>query len=389
MKQINKRFLFVFSAMVLYFNASYAADTSQAKTVELSKINQLIKSLRDTLTTDQNKKTEIDQQLHKTEKNMQQIAARLNAINQDLTKQERALQNLQQRQHHSEQGIKKQQQFLTIQIRKTYELSRQQYGQHIFEQSPADIQRMMVYYRYLSTARIISMQGLNESLQQVLANQQRLNKEKQSLQQSLARHRQQREILQGAQQNRKALLNQINSKIQTHNQRLTQLIADKQALERLIKRLQAQARINQAVFPQGNTAFAKLQGRLPWPTQGRIEKRFGTHIDTSGLRYNGVLLSAPNGQAVQAIYPGKIVFADWLQGFGRLIIIDHGKGFMSLYGRNSQLYKKVGEIVRAGETVAAVGNNSGQEQTGLYFEIRHNGRPSNPETWCRFGSKKT
>lgn len=377
--------VFIIGTLLLAFQQGFAADTAQSKTAELSKLNQLIKGLRDALTSDQSQKTAVDQQLQQTEKNIQQVSSRLNAINKDIVKQAAILQTLQKKQQLSEQEIKQQQAILADQIRHTYQLGRNQQAQTIFEQPANDVSRMLMYYRYINDARLATMQSLNQSLQQVLANQQQLKRQKQALQPVLAQYQQQKDALKNAQQNKKILLTQLNTKIQTHNQRLSQLIANKQALEKLIKQLQM---TQQAQFPQGSTPLANLQGKLPWPTNGRVVKRYGTQIDTSGLRYNGVLLSAPKGQPVQAIYPGKVVFANWLQGFGNVIIIDHGKGYMTLYGRNNELNKKTGDFVKAGDVIASVGNNSGQEQTGLYFEIRHNGRPSNPETWCRAGAKK-
>lgn len=128
--------------------------------------------------------------------------------------------------------------------------------------------------------------------------------------------------------------------------------------------------------------FTALQGKLPWPTQGNIAIHFGALEDRSGLRYTGVLIKAPLGQSVHAIYPGRVVFANRLQGFGLLMIIDHGNGYMSLYGHNQKLYKKVGDIVQANEAIAAVGDTGRHVPAGLYFEIRHDSEPVNPQEWC-------
>lgn len=375
------RILFGFMLVCCCFSST-AADIPQAKTAELSKLNQLIKNIRDALSSDQGKKNQINQQLHAAEKSIQQISLRLQQINQDLAKQENMLAVMQNKQHSSEEKLQRQQALLAEQVRQAYYLNRQPTSQFTLGRTPGDMIRMQIYERRIAEAKIAVMHDLHLSLQQLLANQQRLRREKASLQQLLAQHQEQRNALKSTQQNKQELLTQINSKIQDRNARLAQLLANKQALENLIKKLRAQAQAARTRFPQTGAAFAKLQGKLPWPTKGRIVKRYGTQIDTSGLKYNGVLLSAPKGQAVQAVYPGKIVFANWLQGFGKMVIIDHGKGFMTLYGRNSVLYKNTGDMVRAGEVIAGVGNNSGQEQTGLYFEIRHNGRPSNPESWC-------
>ncbi|CAM4438575.1 MAG: Murein hydrolase activator EnvC [Legionellaceae bacterium] len=383
-----KKHLLVFLVIQSCLRFGYAADTQESKTIELGKINQLIKSLRSALSEDHSKKSLVDKQLQQTQKNIQDISARLNDINQDIQKQEETYQILQKKQYQSEQSVKKQQDLLTEQIRITYKLLYQQKNHFLWQEKPQDIQRMLIYYRYISDARMFAMTNLNQSLQHVRASQITLKNEKKKLQAMLAQQQQQRMTLESTQSNKKALLHKLNSKIESQHQRLTQLLANKEALEKLIKRLQEQSRLNQSFFPQGGIPFINLSGKLPWPTKGMIVKRFGSAIDISGLKTNGVLLSAPIGQAVQAIYPGKVVFADWLQGFGKLIILDHGKGFMTLYGRNSRLVKKTDDIVSAGDLIANVGNNSGQEQAGLYFEIRHNGRPMNPENWCRWNLPK-
>ena len=115
----------------------------------------------------------------------------------------------------------------------------------------------------------------------------------------------------------------------------------------------------------------------------RHSDRFGTRRKSGNLSWQGVLIGAPQGEAVHAISHGRIAFADWLRGFGLLLIIDHGDGFMSLYGRNQSLFKEVGDWVNAGELIAIVGESGGDDEGGLYFEIRHNGAPRNPGKWCR------
>ncbi len=131
-----------------------------------------------------------------------------------------------------------------------------------------------------------------------------------------------------------------------------------------------------------NAPFTDLQGKLHWPTQGEIVAHFGAELGDSKLKYNGVLIQAPAGQPVHAIYGGHVIFANWLHGLGLLLIVDHGNGYMSLYGHNAALYKKVGDSVKPEDLIAAVGNSGVPGPTGLYFEIRHNGQPINPEQWC-------
>jgi septal ring factor EnvC (AmiA/AmiB activator) len=127
--------------------------------------------------------------------------------------------------------------------------------------------------------------------------------------------------------------------------------------------------------------FAQLKGKLSWPVQGRIAGDYGQSRGAGPVKWNGVLLEAPAGTAVRAVYYGRVAFADWLQGLGLLVIVDHGGGYMSLYGHNASLLKESGDWVEPGESIAQVGDSGGQARPGLYFEIRLNGEPVNPNPW--------
>ena len=130
--------------------------------------------------------------------------------------------------------------------------------------------------------------------------------------------------------------------------------------------------------------FKQLKGQLSWPAKGKLTARFGGIRNNKGnLKWKGIVIQTQPGESIRAIAYGRVVFADWLRGFGMLLIIDHGKGYMSLYGHNEQLHKKLGDWVQAKEVIATSGNSGGQETTSLYFEIRYKGIPQNPNTWCK------
>ncbi|MBC7781683.1 MAG: peptidoglycan DD-metalloendopeptidase family protein, partial [Proteobacteria bacterium] len=129
-------------------------------------------------------------------------------------------------------------------------------------------------------------------------------------------------------------------------------------------------------------AFASMKGRLALPVAGQIANRFGQARADGGLEWRGITILARSGQEVRAVAPGRVVFADWLRGFGNLLIVDHGDGYMSLYGSNEALLRRVGDGVRSGDPVATVGATGGSAQSGLYFELRHQGRPFDPLGWA-------
>ena len=130
--------------------------------------------------------------------------------------------------------------------------------------------------------------------------------------------------------------------------------------------------------------FAKAKGKLPWPVDGRLVARYGTpRGGDARTKWDGVLIGASVGTQVRAVHGGRVVFADWLRGAGLLVILDHGNGYLSLYGHNQSLLRDAGDIVKAGDAIATVGTSGGQETAALYFAIRQQGRPSDPAQWCR------
>jgi septal ring factor EnvC (AmiA/AmiB activator) len=200
------------------------------------------------------------------------------------------------------------------------------------------------------------------------------------------------------QKKRQAVLARLSDRIKAQRREVSKLKRDEKRLARLIEglgrivakpkrpassRAQAPALRNERT-PDASLAadaFARLKGRLSLPTRGELANRFGTPRQEGGTTWKGVFIRAASGTEVKAIAPGRIVFADWLRGFGNLAIVDHGDGYLSVYGNNESLYKAVGQPVKAGEAIASVGNSGGNPETGLYFELRHLGQPLDPLKW--------
>jgi murein hydrolase activator len=184
----------------------------------------------------------------------------------------------------------------------------------------------------------------------------------------------------------------VSRQIEKQRREISTLKRDENRLARLIEQLSQMLsrprsrseRLRNERVPDASgdgTAFSQLKGRLNLPVRGELRNRFGSPREDSGLSWKGLFIAAPAGQEVKAIAAGRIVFADWLRGFGNLLIIDHGGGYMSLYGNNESLFKRVGEAAQGGETVAGVGNSGGNTNSGLYFEIRYQGKAFDPLGW--------
>jgi septal ring factor EnvC (AmiA/AmiB activator) len=370
------------SMMVLVVPISYAADNSKDMNKQLQAVNNQINDVQQTLSQDQVRQDKLEKELQKIEVTIGQLTENLHVLDKQISLQMTKLSLLQQQQTIYQQQLTEQQSALAAQMRAAYFMGQQNYFKLLLnQQNPADITRNMTYFKYLNQNRLTLISGLNNTLNQLLTNQQQITQQTKSLQQLRDQQRLQKQQLVRGQQARIQLLSRLNQQIDTNKQQLGALQSNKKNLQRLIEQLQREA--GQTQIASMPIPFAKLKGALPWPTRGPITLHYDTPIDNSDLTSNGIIIKAPEGQNVYAIYPGRVMFAGWLKGFGLLMIIDHGNGYMSLYGRNQSLFRKSGQDVNAGDLIAQVGETGGYAQSGLYFEIRYNGDPINPEQWCK------
>jgi septal ring factor EnvC (AmiA/AmiB activator) len=189
---------------------------------------------------------------------------------------------------------------------------------------------------------------------------------------------QQAELRQSQTQRQRTLI-KLQTELSDKETRLSALIADRKRLETLLAKVYEEINSQELNFALGE--FSKLKGRLPWPTKGRKLNAFGRKRSGSTIPWHGLEIAAKEGNDIIAIHHGQVVFSDYLRGHGLLLIIDHGSGFMSLYAHAKHLYKELGEWVEAGERVASVGTTGGRKEAALYFELRHNGKPTDPNPW--------
>jgi septal ring factor EnvC (AmiA/AmiB activator) len=263
----------------------------------------------------------------------------------------------------------------------------------------ADAARKLHYLTYVSrdAARMIDLH------RDGLAELARLRGESQGKARELAtieaRGHAEREVLLKERRERRRLLERIAGEIRSAKKRIQALVADEHRLARLVEEIgkllaarpgagyrRGDASVT-GVPEAGNAApagpFGALKGRLRLPVGGELVGRFGTQRSGGAASAKGVFIRAAEGEAVRAVAPGRVVYADWMRGFGNLLIVDHGDAFLSIYGNNESLLKQTGDAVTLGEPLATVGQSGGNEQTGLYFELRHLGRPFNPLNWVK------
>lgn len=371
-------------ALLAQTGASTAGPATdyQTKAAELEKLRTTIEALRTQLDEVHSQRDTLLAQLRDAERDIGALSLRLRERDAQLHVQNKKLSALQDAQRTRGAELAAQRGALAAQIRAAYITGRQEYLKILLnQQDPATVGRSLIYYDYFNRARARQIKTLNETLAELARLQQAVLTQTAAVEQLRATEQQEQRTLEQHQQTRNTLLAQLNSAIQDKDHALQTLLADERRLQELLPKLQ-RALAALGPGPGRRPDFARLKGKLPWPTSGPVVNAFGSPRMGGAMKWQGVLIGAPEGQDVTAVSQGRVVFADWLKGFGLLMIVEHGDGYMSLYGHNQSLTKRTGDWVEAGEVIASVGNSGGRASPGLYFEIRHQGEPADPLSWC-------
>ena len=374
-------------ALVLPSWAGAGQDTDtanyQTQSSELENLRSRIETLRRGLEGVQQQQGDLRTRLADAEQAIAALDTRLKEYDAQLQTHTRRLNELEAEQRRLQDDLDLQNTALGRQLRAAYILGKQDDLKVLLnQQDPARLGRHLAYYDYLNRARMRRIEHYSVNLQQLAAVTQSIGQQVATLETLQTAQRDERQLLELGRQTRAQLLIGLNSEISTKNEELTRLLEDERRLQALLPTLQQPAASRAPETGGDSTPFAALKGKLPWPSQGPLIARYGSPRLGGQLKWRGVLIQVAEGAAVRAIAAGRVVFADALRGFGLLVIIDHGGGYMSLYGHNRELHKKSGDGVEVGETIAAVGSNGAEESAGLYFEIRAHGEPNNPALWC-------
>ncbi len=359
---------------------------------KLEQLRKQIQTLRSELNSDQERKQDLQSQLRNTETRIGKVAALLKGLKRQLRRQKRDLKKLQKRRKKLRASLQIQRVNLAQQIRAAYVIGQQEYIKILLnQQDPAAVTRTLTYYDYFHRARLERIQSIDTKLADLLTVEQKIGRKTAKLEKNRAEQSSEKSRLEKNRGQRSEVLAKLNQQMKTKGKRLSLMLEDQRRLQRLLNRLADEPfdPTPRLLTEQGERkAFALLRGKLAWPSRGRLTNRYGSRRKVGRLKWQGLMIKAPEGTDVSAISHGRVAFSDWLRGFGLLTIIDHGDGYMSLYGGNQSLYKEVGDWVEAGEVIASVGNSGGNKDTALYFEIRHKGKPTNPLKWCRNKPKK-
>ncbi len=380
-KTVNKKYLSLIAFIItaFFFNSAVLAQNNATDTEkQLRELRTLINQLKNELKNVKGQKGNLEKQLQDSEVDIGDLLKKINTLKGQLNDQQTKLKSLQKERQQLQLARRQQQHLIKQDINAAYRMGRQSHLKQVLnQQDPATLSRQLRYYDYFLTARADNIQSYLHTIDEldrvepaIAYKETQLKISKQDLETRFTH-------LQSRQQERKQTLARLQKLITDKDSELLQQEQNSQRLAKLLQQLNnaiANLKIDSA------TPFPKRKGKLPWPVKGPVWRSFGTPR-IGQLKWDGMVIKANSGTQIKAVHHGRIVFADYLRGYGLLTIIDHGDGYLSLYGRNQTLLKDMGDWVSTGDIIATAGNTGGQQYISLYFEIRHKGKPSNPKRW--------
>ncbi|MCL4780922.1 MAG: peptidoglycan DD-metalloendopeptidase family protein [Gammaproteobacteria bacterium] len=367
--------------LLLVSQPSRAAGDAGKTEDELARVRQQIRTLEAQTRRDQARRKDLDRQLRDTEEEASRIRGQLGSTRRQLAIAGRKLAELNQQLEKTRTELERQRSNLAAQLQLVHisegdELLRVSLNQ----QDARLLGRHLTWLGYLARQRSELLGSVQASLETLERDRAAVERQQAELAELEGRRRQQLAELEKARGARAAVINDLDRQLKSGNRQLGRARSEAQALQKLLRDLERQIARNQqgpAVVP------GKPLGKGRWPVKGRLLADYGQVRAGGQLRWDGVLISAPAGSDVVAVRNGRVVYADWLPGLGQLLVIDHGGGWLSLYGHNQDLVHGVGKQVAAGEVIAHVGDTGGQPRPALYFEVRRNGKPQNPHQWVK------
>ena len=362
-------------------SAAYGQDRpeSRIKEQELEAVRAEISRLKQSMDARASERDRLTAELQAAEVRIAETRLQLRELERQRDFSEKRKRELEARLAELEDALEHEAEALSAQVRAAYVGGGEERLKLLLnQQDPAALGRLLAYYRYFSEFRGRNIERMTAHIDELTTVRDEVAAEENRLQR-LARSRYaELQTLNEAQEERRALLARIDERLGAEGAEMERLAAEERDLARLIAELTSIL----SDYPiSSEEPFSALKGRLTWPVAGSLLHDFGQPRGAGGLNWNGVVLAAPRGREVRTIYHGRVVFADWLAGMGLLVIVDHGEGFMTLYGYNEAILANTGDWVAPGDVIATVGNSGGQQRSGLYFEIRQGTRPVDPRGW--------
>jgi septal ring factor EnvC (AmiA/AmiB activator) len=356
-----------------------SGEVTKVKEQELEEVRERISELKQSMDAAAEDRDRLTGELQELDIAISEQRMRIAEIEREQKYTANKKQKLDQELAERERHLDEESRALAAQVRTAYMSGSQEKIKLLLNQrDPATLGRLMAYYRYLNDYRAENIEAVVEQIKkldalraQIAAEEARLSTLARSRYDELGR-------LNTSQESRKELLASLRRKIANEGEEVTRLAAQEKDLTRLIAELTSIL----SDYPiTSEQPFSEHKGRLTWPVAGTLRHDFGQPRVGGRIKWNGVVLAAPRGREVRAVYHGRVAFADWLAGMGLLVIVDHGEGYMTLYGYNETILKDTGDWVAPGDVIATVGDSGGQPQAGLYFELRRGTKPENPRRW--------
>lgn len=367
---------------------SVHAETDSAS--RLDDVRKEIKSLNSDLSEKKADRQALLDQLKTQSRQVSELNKQLRKLEAQINDKHNEVEALRHKMGIKEKEQKQQLDALYSQIRSAFIHSEPSYLELLLNQKDVStLSRGSTYFRYFHQARQQELENIHQLLVKLNNEQRDVLLAQQSLENMLTQQRSKQAQLEQQTKQRKATLAALDNTISTQDSRLASLKDEERNLQQLLDSLSKKsastapvAKPNNNSTPvKPNTPFPRLTGKLTWPVNGKLLARYGSSRNLGKLKWQGIVIASPTGNDVKATAAGRVVFADWLRGFGLLIIIDHGDQYMTLYGNNESLLRDVGEYVKAGDVIAQSGEQGIRGLSGLYFEIRHRGSPTNPLKW--------
>jgi septal ring factor EnvC (AmiA/AmiB activator) len=359
------------------------AQSEEEKTrQQLEALEAEIANITEELNDATNRQNKLQAKLREAEKELGELQREIKEMEDARREGKRELASLEQQHSVLGEVRDRQQARIALELKTAWQMGRQgQIKVLLNQESPHTVARSLTYYRYFFEARNERLEQYRKTLRELEEVQGRIEATIAELEERRLALEKQRETVAAAQDKRKQAVEQLASSISSKSQQLQEKARDRKELEDLLQAIR-KAVVDLEV-PQEYQDFKSARGAMPWPLSGKPSNQFNRPRNQGKMRWQGLTIPAPEGAIVTAIHHGRVVYADWLRGSGLLLIIDHGDGYMSLYAHNESLLREVGEWVSVGDPVSTVGNSGGADRYALYFEIRQDGKPVNPNQWCR------
>ncbi len=354
-------------------------ELADVKERELEEVRERISDLKQSLDRGVAERDRLAAELQDIEIAIAEQRRRIKEIERERRYGERKKQQLDDDLAEREAHLDEQATELAAQVRAAYMSGSQEKIKLLLNQrDPATLGRVMVYYRYLNDYRAENIRAVMEQIRRLDELRREIAAEEARLAELVRSRYAELGRLNTSQESRQTLLAALRKRMASEGQEVEHLAAQERDLTKLISELTSIL----SDYPiTSEQPFSEHKGRLTWPVAGTLLHDYGQPRVSGKLKWNGVVLGAPRGQEVRAVYHGRIAFADWLAGMGLIVIIDHGEGYMTLYGYNETVLKNAGDWVAPGDVIATVGDSGGQRQTGLYFELRRGTKPIDPRRW--------